>query len=170
MAERYGRRDFIRWGVAGLATLAWPLRRVLGAAHPTTHGVDVCPFCNMTVIDLRFSAQVVTPTGVVHHYDAVECLADHLNGHGPPAPSVLEVYLSDRAVSSREAASYLAADEALVAYHPRLRTPMAGGLAAFADVDSAAVVLEELRLADAELLTWEEVLARGEDHPWVPGY
>ncbi len=170
MDGRIDRRDFLRLGVVTLAALAWAPRSVWGSSHPTTHGVDVCPYCNMTVIDLRYSAQVVTPTGLVHHYDALECLADHLNGFGPVPPIVAETYLSDRAASTLNEARYLAAADAVVAYHPRLRTPMAGGLAAFKDLETAREVLTGLRLGDAEFLSWDEVLVRGADRPWVPGY
>ncbi len=157
---------------AGAAAAGALLPRAWVAAepHPTVAGVDACPYCSMTIVDLRFAAQVVTPTGLVLHYDAIECLADHLNGHGPTPPDVAETYLADAATSSLEGADYLKAEDAVLLYHPRLRTPMGGGLAAFADAAAAESYAAQRRLQDAEVLTWAEVLARGADDPWVPDY
>jgi copper chaperone NosL len=168
------RRAFLRrcLRLAGAAAAGALLPRTWVAAepHPTEAGVDTCPYCSMTIVDLRFAAQVVTPTGLVLHYDAIECLADHLNGHGPTPPEVAEAYLAEVTTSSLEGAEYLPAEEAVVLYHPRLRTPMGGGLAAFADVASAQTYATDRRLQNAETLTWSEVLARGADDPWVPDY
>lgn len=144
--------------------------RAWAAPRETRYGVDVCPYCNMTIVDLRFTAQVVTPTGLAHHYDAIECLADHLAGHGPTPPPVAELYLADRQASSREQAALLSADEAFVLHHPRLRTPMSGGLAAFASARAAEEFAEAQRLAGAELMTWDEVMERAVERPWVPDY
>jgi len=157
---------------AGAAAVVVLLPRSPAEAAPRAarYGVDVCPYCNMTIIDLRFSAQVVTPTGVVFNYDAIECLADHLAGHGPLPPVVEEAYVADREASSRESAALLNASEAYVLHHPRLRTPMGGGLAAFASKDAADAFAVAQRYPDAELLTWAAVLERAAITPWVPDY
>jgi copper chaperone NosL len=124
----------------------------------------------MTVVDLRFAAQVVTPTGLVHSYDAIECLADHLMGHGPQPPDVAEAYLSNYYASTREEVDYIAAQEAVVLHHARLRSPMGGGLAAFESEAEASAFAAANRLTGAEVVTWEEVLAAGGQRPWVPDY
>ena len=164
------RRKFLRWGTKALIVAVLPWQLVRAAPRPTTFGVDVCPYCSMTVVDLRFAAQVVTPTGLVHSYDAIECMADHLAGHGPTPPDVAEAYLADRAASSREAVTYLPVEEAVVVHHARLRTPMGGGLAGFATAEAAADFVEANRLAGARVLTWEQVLVEAAERPWVPDY
>lgn len=164
------RREFLRRSGVGLAALLLGGSAAWAEPREPRFGVDVCPYCNMTVVDLRFTAQLVTPTGLVHQYDAIECLADHLAGHGPPAPQVAELYLADRAASARESAAFLAADDATLLHHPRLRTPMGGGLAAFAAVEAAEAFAAAQRLSGASLLTWREVVARAQDAPWVPDY
>lgn len=168
------RRAFLRrcLHVAGAAATGslLPRWRAVAAPHPVTAGVDVCPYCSMTVVDLRFAAQVVTPTGLVLTYDAIECLADHLGGYGPTPPSAAEAYLADVVASNVDGAAFLEAGTAVVLYHPRLRTPMGGGLAAFASQDAALAFAAARRLADAETLTWADVLARGAERPWVPDY
>lgn len=163
------RRQFLRFGGKLLAVAMLP-RLVVAAPQPTKYGVDVCPYCSMTVADLRFAAQVVTVTGVVHTYDAIECLADHLSGHGPTPPEVAEVYLADYLASQREAVSYVDAAEAVILHHPRLRSPMGGGLAAFSSRADAEAFAKDRRLADARYLDWEQVIETGAGHPWVPDY
>lgn len=164
------RRSFLILSAKALTAMLLPWQLGRAAPRATVYGVDVCPYCSMTVADLRFTAQVVTPTGLVHNYDAIECLADHLAGHGPTPPEVAEAYLADRGASSREEVSYLAADEAVLLHHPRLRTPMGGGLAAFVEPEAASAFAAANRLADARVLTWQQVLEEAADRPWVPGY
>lgn len=164
------RREFIRQGGKALILALLPWQLVRAAPRPTEYGVAVCPYCSMTVVDLRFAAQVITPTGQVHSYDAIECLADHLVGHGPKPPEVAGSYLANYHASTREEVSYLAVEEAVVLHHPRLRSPMGGGLAAFETAEEAAAFAVANRLTDAATLTWDGVLALGGERPWVPDY
>ena len=168
--HRLGRREFLRRAGAAAAVALLPRALVEAAPRETQYGVDVCPYCNMTIVDLRFTAQVVTPTGLVLNYDAIECLADHLAGHGPVPPVVEESYVADRQASTRESAVLLATADAVLLHHPRLRTPMSGGLAAFASKETADAFAAAQRYTDAELLTWDEVLERAAITPWVPDY
>lgn len=129
---------------------------------------DRCPACGMAVVDARFAAQARTDGGRTLVYDAIECLADHLNAHAGPVPVVAAAWLADRVASSTAEAAWLAADDAVLLHHPRLRTPMGGGLAAFADGEAASAFGEAQRLTAPTLLTWDEVLTLGVPRPWVP--
>jgi copper chaperone NosL len=122
----------------------------------------------MAIFDARFAAQAHTIGGRVLTYDALECLADHLAGHAGEVPLVVVAYLADRLASTRDAAAWLLADDAQLLHHRALRTPMGGGLAAFRDAPTAEDFAAAGRLAEPELLTWTEVLARAEERPWVP--
>lgn len=164
------RREFIRLGGKALVVALLPWQLVRAAPRPTEYGVAVCPYCSMTVVDLRFAAQVITTTGQVHSYDAIECLADHLAGHGPKPPEAAELYLANYHASHREEVTYLAAEAAVVLHHPRLRSPMGGGLAAFETAEEASAFADANRLSGASFLSWEEVLAVGGQRPWVPDY
>ena len=68
----------------------------------------------------------------------------------------------------RRRAVWLPVDAAVVLHHPRLRTPMGGGLAAFGDVAAALAFAEANALADATTYAWAEVVALGVARPWVP--
>lgn len=160
------RRRFVAHGLAVGAALAFPA--AFADPRELKPGVDACPFCNMPVIDGRFAAQGVTEGGRVLTYDAIECLLDHEAGHGPPPPTLRERWLSDRVASGRTTVAWLAADAAVLLHHPRLRTPMGGGLAAFATAAEAQTFASSNRLSDAAILDWSEATALAAQRPWVP--
>lgn len=138
------------------------------AQRPLQVGIDRCPYCQMTAIDGRFAAQHITPLGRVYRYDAIECLVDHLNGHGPPAPEIGELFAADFAASSAANAHYLPVEALLFLHHPRIRTPMGGGLVAFGEAAAAERFIAERRLRDVRTLDWHALLSEGAAQPWVP--
>jgi copper chaperone NosL len=160
------RRRFLAHLAAWGAALALP--RAWADPRPIDDRIDVCPYCTMKVIDARFAAQVETAGGRTLTYDAIECLLDHAAGHGPPPPDVADAWLADRVASARDDATWLAVDAAVLLHHPRLRTPMGGGLAAFPDADAAAAFADANRLDDARTLTWDAARSEANDRPWVP--
>jgi len=166
------RRAALRWltAFAGLVVLGG--RAAAQPADPEPRevaiGDDRCPACGMAVIDARFAAQARTEGGRTLVYDAIECLADHLNGHAGPVPIVVAAWLADRVDSTQAVARWWPAEAATLLHHPRLRTPMGGGLAAFGDEPEALAFAEAQRLAVPSVLTWDEVLELGIPRPWVP--
>ena len=136
--------------------------------RPVAIGDDRCPACGMAVVDARFAAQARTEGGRTLVYDAIECLADHLNAHAGPVPAVVAAWLADRVASTQAVSAWWSVEEATLLHHPRLRTPMGGGLAAFGDPPAALAFAEAQRLAEPIVLTWEEVLELGIPRPWVP--
>lgn len=160
------RRRFLLRGMTLAAALAgmraWADPRALQV------GIDTCPYCGMAVIDGRFASEAITEGGRTLVYDAIECQLDHEAGHGPPPPEVSERWLADRLASARDAVAWLDADEAWLLHHPRLRTPMGGGLAAFASEEEARTFAREQRLDEARLLSWAEAAREAAERPWVP--
>lgn len=41
---------------------------------PMEFGKDSCSYCKMSIVDLQYGAEIVTPKGKVFKYDAVECM------------------------------------------------------------------------------------------------
>jgi len=131
-------------------------------------GTDRCPYCSMSVVDARFVAQQVTVTGRVHVYDAIECLVDHLAGHGGPALAAGWCFVADHAASTRVAANLVSVHAATILHHDRLRTPMGGGLVGFGDETAAAEFVHERGIAGARAWSWDALVARSRERPWVP--
>ncbi|MFO8149767.1 MAG: nitrous oxide reductase accessory protein NosL [Trueperaceae bacterium] len=166
------RRAALRWLAAFTGLLVVGGRAAAQTTDPEPRGVaigdDRCPACGMAVVDARFAAQARTEGGRTLVYDAIECLADHLNGHAGPVPVVSAAWLADRVASTQAASVWWPAEVATLLHHPRLRTPMGGGLAAFGDEPEALAFAEAQRLAEPSVLTWDEVLELGIPRPWVP--
>jgi len=45
---------------------------------PIRYGKDACAHCKMTIMDKRFSAELITAKGKVFKFDAAECMAGFL--------------------------------------------------------------------------------------------
>lgn len=43
-------------------------------ADPIAFGEDGCAYCKMTIADKKYGAEIVTNTGKVHKFDAIECM------------------------------------------------------------------------------------------------
>lgn len=146
------------------------LQPALAAARPLRVGVDACPYCNMTILDARYAAQMVTTTGKVLQYDDVGCLLDHVLGYGGPQATPKELYVADFATSERKEARFLQVEQAFFLFNERIRTPMGVGLLAFKSARELDEYLKERPQHAGEKLRWSELLARGRKQAWVPGY
>lgn len=146
------------------------LQPAFAAPRPLRVGIETCPYCNMTILDARYAAQMVTTTGKVHNYDDAGCLLDHLLGYGGPKVTPKELYVADFAASERKEARFIPVNQAYFLYSERIRTPMGTGLLAFASVGALEAYLKERPQHAGEKLRWNDLLARGRKRAWVPGY
>nr|WP_246229479.1 hypothetical protein [Mucilaginibacter humi] len=48
------------------------------APEPIRYGKDACAHCKMTIMDKRFSSELVTAKGKVFKFDAAECMTAYL--------------------------------------------------------------------------------------------
>lgn len=146
------------------------LQPTRAAPRPLQVGVDACPYCNMTILDARYAAQMISTTGKVYHYDDVGCLLDHVLGYGGPRATPKEMYVADFAASERKEARFLQVEQAYFLFHERIRTPMGVGLLAFRSAREVEAYLKERPQHLGEKLRWSELLARGRKQAWVPSY
>ena len=113
-------------------------------------GEDIGAHCRMPIADARFAAQVVLDTGKVVKFDSIECTAGWLATQ--EVARVHSVWVSDAAGSG----DLIPAPEAVFVHDEAIRSPMGGGLAAFASERDAEQVIPD---ATSSLLTWDEVLS-----------
>lgn len=146
------------------------LQPALAAARALRVGVDVCPYCNMTIMDARYAAQMITTTNKVYNYDDVGCLLDHVLGYGGPQATPKELYVADFATSKRKEAHFIPANQAHFLLNERIRTPMGVGLLAFSTATALGAYLKERPQHMGEKLRWNELLSRGRKQAWVPGF
>ncbi len=163
------RRSLIK-GLLALPLGFGVLQSALAAARPLRVGVDACPYCNMTILDARYAAQMISTTRKVYQYDDVGCLLDHILGYGGPQATPQELYVADFATSVRTEARFIPANQALFLFNERIRTPMGVGLLAFSSAQALEAYLRERPQHMGEKLRWNELLSRGRKQAWVPGY
>lgn len=114
-------------------------------------GEDACRFCRMTIDDVRFGAMVVTATGRVETFDAVECLASFVSSL-PTQAAPRGIWVANFESPSR----WLPASAAIYLHRSTLRSPMGRELAAFDPTTPQAMLRDKY---GGQLLTWKDVLA-----------
>ncbi len=112
--------------------------------EPIAYGKDACAHCKMTIMDKRFSAEIVNQKGRVFKFDDVVCL----RAFTQEIPGSM-LFVNDYTGKQTEP---LNAATAVFLHHENFKSPMAGNLPAFAGAEAAAALKDSLGL---ELLTWE---------------
>lgn len=119
--------------------------------RPIKYGQDACAFCKMTLMDKHYGAEVVTKKGKVYVLDDVNCLARFLKNGGVKPENVAGRYITDYAHTG----ALLEVEKAVFLYSDHLKTPMASGVAAFANEQDLNAIKSQ---TGGEMLRWEQVL------------
>jgi copper chaperone NosL len=140
-----------RSSILGMAVVCMVL---LAACSPGPRDIDLgkeeCAHCKMTVTDARFAAQLVTNTGKIHVYDAVECMAAAVNDN-----TVLEEDINSIWVMRHDApGTFIDAAKAWYLRHEDIRSPMGMNLAAF---ETKTKYASEQQRIGGELYRWTGV-------------
>ena len=97
------------------------------------YGRDNCSMCEMTIVDQRYGAEVVTAKGKVYKFDSIECLADFLKKKLPegevPEYTLVTSYTQPGKLSD--------ALHSHILHSKGLPSPMGKYLTAFADQKTA---------------------------------
>lgn len=117
---------------------------------PIRYGQDACHFCKMTIVDQKFSAEVVTKKGRAFKFDDLACLVKHVRAEGYTDEDLPLVLVADYA----HPGTLLDARQAVFVADESLRSPMRGDVAAFAD--EAAL---KKQFSTGKPLSWKEVEA-----------
>jgi copper chaperone NosL len=92
-------------------------------------GKDRCDYCQMTVMDLRFGAELVTKKGKVLRFDDAHCLKSYLAEQKNRRSATEDIYFAD---FSHEH-GFIDSKKALFLHSDALKSPMNGNTAAFSD-------------------------------------
>ncbi len=123
-------------------------------------GEDACRYCRMTIDDVRYGAMVITATGRVETFDAVECLASYVAAMRPDAPP-RGIYVANYDTPSQ----WVAVQDARFLHRSRLRSPMGRELAAFDPAVPVAALRERF---GGDIIGWDQVLVLMQQEQFAP--
>ncbi len=109
---------------------------------------DMCENCRMVVSEKRYAAEFIDREGAVHKFDDMGCMKSYLKERSSSVPVAASF------VMDYERRQWVAGPEAFYVRSPEFKTPMAGGIVAFAGRASAE---QAARLYKGEMLGYREV-------------
>ena len=107
--------------------------------QPLLLGKDNCQFCQMTISDNRFGAEIITHKGKIYKFDDAGCAASFLETGKLSRKDVGEIYYTDFSGDH----SLIASGQAYFLKSPELKAPMGGEFTAFSNQDSLNIVLKK---------------------------
>lgn len=117
--------------------------------RPIDYGDANCLHCEMTVMDPKFGAEMITAKGKVHYFDSAECLAEYLS-ENKEAGEGAQLYVTD--LSSGKLTNALSAS---FFTSPEVNSPMGGNLAAFEQESAISGFYDKEK---GKVLSWQEVV------------
>ncbi|CEN34847.1 MULTISPECIES: nitrous oxide reductase accessory protein NosL [Capnocytophaga] len=113
-------------------------------AQPIDYGSHLCDYCQMTIVDKQFAAEVVTNKGKAYRYDAIECM---LRDQKEDVALYLACdYMSQDKLVDATKATFLISEN--------LPSPMGAFLSAFENKADAEKMHKE---KDGKLYDWEAI-------------
>ncbi len=127
------------WWMLTLFMVVWNCNSGTGTENPPVirYGEDMCDNCKMIINDPRWAAAAYTQTGKAVRFDDIGGLAGYLQTH--PDDSLKKIWFHDYYTQR-----WITADSAVLVLSPRLKTPMAFGVAACRDSQAAARLADEV--------------------------
>jgi copper chaperone NosL len=121
---------------------------------PIHYGSDACEHCRMVIADPRYAVELVTETGKVLKFDAIECAAAHASS----VPGELEAWVH----LPSDLDTWIAAQNVRFRQSDEIRSPMGAGLAVAGprnDDSAAAGISLGVVEGESDRLTWTQVVA-----------
>lgn len=119
------------------------------APQKIEYGSDACHFCDMTIVDPQFSAQIVTTKGKAFKYDAIECMVHSYQQDFNDTEIALFL-----AASFDEPGELMDATLSTFLVSENIQSPMGENLAAFEDKAAAEKIKES---HSGTLFSWKEI-------------
>ena len=121
-------------------------------------GSDECHYCKMSIVDQRYGAEIVTRTGKVFKFDAIECMVNSLCENQDKGA---DNYHSAYVIDFINPATLVNAEKATYLYSTNLPSPMGAFLTGFENMDGAEMSRSNYQ---GDILNWKELVlkVRGE--------
>jgi len=119
--------------------------------QPLKLGVDNCTFCQMTVSNVRFGAEILTKKGKALKYDDISCMVSDMKQKNIPESEINTIYSVDFCGDHQlidVKTSYFFMSE-------NLKSPMGGNVASFSNKDSMNYYLGTFA---GEVVAWNDIV------------
>ncbi|MFN3444850.1 MAG: nitrous oxide reductase accessory protein NosL [Bacteroidia bacterium] len=131
--------------VAGLGLMLITSCTEIGP-KPVKINIDQCEFCKMTITDAKYACQLATAKGRVYMFDDLKCMSNYKKAQ--PQPETSKFYVAD----FLNPTTFLIIQNATLINSENIKSPMGGGIAAFANVAAAEPYIQQYQ---ANKTTWE---------------
>ena len=121
---------------------------------PIRYGKDACAHCKMTIMDKRFSAELITAKGKVFKFDAAECMAGFFKENPAIAGDAKSVFLVN---DFSKPGQFTDARKSFFLRDSSLSSPMGGNLAAFLSRSAAEAAKKD---RSAQVYDWTMLLSK----------
>ena len=111
------------------------------------YGEDVCDACGMLISDAKFAAAAVDEDGTARKFDDIGDLVAY---YAPPDKAKVKAYF----VHDYPSEKWLRAEQAFFVVSPKIQTPMAHGIAAYADRAAAEAAAQKYGV---KVMTFDEL-------------
>lgn len=137
-------------GVAMFAILSISLFSCSTDPQPLAYGKDACHACKMTLMDIKFGAEIVSTKGKVYKFDDVNCMINFYNEGTVPHDEVAHILVVDFSRPER----LIDAHRALFVKSAEIKSPMSSNVAAFESKEALDPMKAEWK---GILLGWGEL-------------
>ncbi len=118
-----------------------------------------CEFCQMSIVDMRFKAEILSPKGKVHRFDSIECMLRWQMRYSPEESAgrwVTDFYHPEK---------WIELEKAHLLKSERLASPMGAFLSAYSTPEDRALAQKEYGGGPIEPKTLLEELKK---NPFIP--
>ena len=120
---------------------------------PLLFGQDSCYTCKMTLMDMKFGAEIVTKKGKTYKFDDLNCMINFYNGSQEKEDNMEFIMV----VNFEGSNEFINAREAFYVKTDKKRTPMASQVAAFSTKEQLDRHNKEWR---GIVLSWGELVTQ----------
>ncbi len=121
--------------------------------EPIRYGQDNCQYCQMTLMDKRFGAEIVTDKGKVYKFDDLNCLVNFMKTGTVPETKIAQII----GIDFQKTGSFVAVQQAFFLQNEAIKSPMRGDVATFSDQKDLEAV--KAKVGGGKELRWAEVKA-----------
>lgn len=118
---------------------------------PIEYGKDNCDFCQMTISDERYGAELVTSKGRIYKFDDLHCIKEFVNEKTVPNEDIYSTWCTD----FTQKHGLIELKNAFLLKNDALKSPMGSNIATFKDKSTINQYFEK---QGGTIITWKDYL------------